>query len=239
MNKTPQITPARHTADGPQGPQRSPHSNPLSIMNPGTETMPDAELIALFLQHHQEPQQALATAAALLAQFGTIRGIIRASISELRVITGVCEYSAKRLNAIQELSCRYFQEQLLPGTSIQSPADSQQYLIARLRDKPQEVFCALFLDNRHRVLAFEELFFGTIDATTVYPREILRRALHRNAAAIILAHNHPSGVPEPSAADQNITRRVRDALELIDVRLLDHFVIGDGSCVSLAARGML
>jgi DNA repair protein RadC len=208
-------------------------------MNPGIETMPDAELVALFLQSQQHPQQALATAVALLEQFGTIRGIIRASITELQVIAGVCEHSAKRLSGIQELSCRYFQQQLVPGTTIQSPTDSRQYLIARLRDKPQEVFCALFLDNRHRVLAFEELFFGTIDATTVYPREILRRALHRNAAAIILAHNHPSGVAEPSAADQNITRRIRDALELIDVRLLDHFVIGDGSCVSLAARGML
>ena len=239
MKNTPRPKEAEHVVARSDTAASSLHSTPASIMNPGTESMPDAELIALFLQHPQNPQQALNSAAALLSEFRTIRGIITASHSDLQRVAGVCEYSARRLNSIQELNCRYFQEQLLPGTSIQSPADSRQYLIARLRDKPQEVFCALFLDNRHRVLAFEELFFGTIDATTIYPREILRRALHRNAAAVILAHNHPSGVAEPSAADQNITRRVREALELIDVRLLDHFVVGDGSCVSLAARGML
>ena len=126
-----------------------------------------------------------------------------------------------------------------PHWAIGSPADSQDFLLARLRDRPHEVFCCLFLDNRHRVLAFEELFRGTIDNTTVYPREVVRQALHRNAAAVILAHNHPSGVPEPSDADRLITRRIRDALELVDVRLLDHFVVGDGACVSLASRGLL
>jgi DNA repair protein RadC len=101
------------------------------------------------------------------------------------------------------------------------------------------VFCCLFLDNRHRVLAFDELFRGTIDAAAVYPREVVKQALGRNAAAVILAHNHPSGVAEPSQSDQLITRRIRDALELVDIRLLDHFVIGDNSCISLASRGML
>ena len=120
---------------------------------------------------------------------------------------------------------------------MRSPADSRDFLMARLRDRPHEVFCCLFLDNRHRVLAFDELFQGTIDNTTVYPREVVRQALRRNAAAVILAHNHPSGVAEPSEADQLITRRIRGALELIDVRLLDHFVVGDGTCTSLASRG--
>jgi DNA repair protein RadC len=111
--------------------------------------------------------------------------------------------------------------------------------MARLRDLPHEVFGCIFLDNRHRVLGFDELFRGTIDNTTVYPREVVRQALHRNAAAVILAHNHPSGVPEPSDADRLITRRIRDALDLVDVRLLDHVVVGDGACVSLAGRGLL
>jgi DNA repair protein RadC len=131
------------------------------------------------------------------------------------------------------------QEKLLPGRLLASPADSQDYLMARLRDLPHEVFACIFLDNRHRVLGFDELFRGTIDNTTVYPREVVRQALHRNAAAVILAHNHPSGVPEPSDADRLITRRIRDALELVDIRLLDHVVVGDGSCVSLASRGLL
>jgi DNA repair protein RadC len=130
---------------------------------------------------------------------------------------------AAALIAVRECCCRYLQEKLAPGQSIRSPTDSREFLLARLRDRPHEVFCCLFLDNRHRILAFDELFQGTIDNTTVYPREVVRQALRRNAAAVILAHNHPSGVAEPSEADQLITRRIRGALELIDVRLLDHF----------------
>ena len=131
------------------------------------------------------------------------------------------------------------EEKLTPGRPLASPGDSRDYLLARLRDRPHEVFCCIFLDNRHRVLGFEELFRGTIDNTTVYPREVVLQALRRNAAALILAHNHPSGVAEPSDADRLITRRIRDALELVDIRLLDHFIIGDGHCTSLAARGLL
>lgn len=123
--------------------------------------------------------------------------------------------------------------------TLLSPAGCRSFLIEKLSHKPYEVFCCLFLDNRHRVITFEELFRGTIDSTTVYPREIMRQAIKHNAAAVILAHNHPSGVPEPSEADQLITRRVRSALELIDVRLLDHFVVGNNITVSLAERGLL
>ena len=228
----------------PEEPLSSGHSgsiggNPASIMNPSAETMPDIELMALIIDQSNQPQEAHAMAHELLLRFSSIRGILSAQTIDLLSIHGICQRRARMISSLSEIGARYLQERMLPGSSIQSPGDSQQYLIARLRDRPQEVFCALFLDNQHRVLSFEELFQGTIDATTVYPREILRRALTRNAAAVILAHNHPSGVAEPSAADQNITRRVRDALELIDVRLLDHFVVGDGSCVSLAARGML
>ena len=143
------------------------------------------------------------------------------------------------LIAVRECCCRYLEEKLAPGKRIGSPTDSTNFLLARLRDRPHEVFCCMFLDNRHRVLAFDELFRGTIDNTTVYPREVVKQALQRNAAAVILAHNHPSGVAEPSEADQLITRRIRDALDLVDVRLLDHFIVGDGACVSLAQRGLL
>jgi len=217
---------------------KAPQSVPASLLNPGSDTMPDEELLTLFLSPARASAKAEGVARTLLQEFGSIRAIVTAHPDDLTKINGIGQHRARVLLSLKEVSCRYLQEQLKPGTSIQSPADSQHYLKARLRDRPQEIFCAIFLDNRHRVLAFEELFHGTIDATTVYPREILRRALHRNAAAVILAHNHPSGVAEPSASDQSITRRVRDALELIDVRLLDHFIVGDGVCVSMAARGM-
>jgi DNA repair protein RadC len=212
---------------------------PTSLLNPSNETMPDEDLLAILLTPARAAIPAQDTARELINQFGSIRGVLCASYTDLTAIHGIGHHRASLLLCLREFSCRYLQEQLAPGKLIQSPADSQEYLMARFRDRPQEIFCALFLDNRHRVIALEELFFGTIDATVVYPREILRRALQRNAAAVILAHNHPSGVPEPSAADQSITRRVREALEFIDVRLLDHFVIGDSCCVSLAARGMI
>lgn len=125
------------------------------------------------------------------------------------------------------------------GCVLASPNDSRAYLRARLATREQEVFCCLFLDNRHRVLAFEELFFGTIDGTSVHPREVLRRVLAHNAAAVILAHNHPSGVTEPSRADESITRRLTEALALIDVRVLDHIVVGGAETTSFAERGLL
>ena len=120
-----------------------------------------------------------------------------------------------------------------------SPAATRDYLQAQLRRYPYEVFACLFLDNRHRVIEFEELFRGTIDGSSVHPREVVRRALQHNAAALILAHNHPSGVSEPSEADRRITRRLRDALALIEIRILDHFIIGDGEPVSMAELGIL
>jgi DNA repair protein RadC len=143
------------------------------------------------------------------------------------------------LQAALEIGRRHLNEKLVRGAALNSSLDTKHYLQAQLRDRQSEVFCCLFLDNRHRVLAFDELFRGTIDNTTVYPREVVKQALHRNAAAVILAHNHPSGVADPSDADRLITRRIRDALELVDVRLLDHFIIGDGNCTSLASRGLI
>jgi len=127
----------------------------------------------------------------------------------------------------------------LVGECIRSPKDTENYLKARLGDLGHECFCVIYLDNRHRVLAFEELFRGTIDGTSVYPREVVKESLKYNAAAIILAHNHPSGVSEPSQADERITKRLKAALELVDIRVLDHIIIGQGSSTSLASRGLL
>lgn len=209
------------------------------LSSAGAAQLSDAELLAIVLGRGVAGVSALDLAQQLLRLFGGMRGVLNAGTAELQEVHGMGPGKAAALIAARECCCRYLQEKLAPGQPLRSPADSREFLLARLRDRPHEVFCCLFLDNRHRVLAFGELFRGTIDNTTVHPREVVRQALKRNAAAVILAHNHPSGVAEPSEADQLITQRIRAALELIDVRLLDHFVIGDGCCTSLATRGLL
>ncbi len=216
------------------------HERPRErILSDGAEGLTDAEILAVLLGCGGPGQSAVDLAHELLARFGGLRGLFSAGTPVLLQLKGVGPGRAALLRAARECAVRYLQERLRPGQTITSPASSREFLLARLRDRPHEVFCALFMDNRHRVLAFDELFRGTIDSTTVYPREVVKQALARNAAAVILAHNHPSGVAEPSEADQIITRRVRDALALVDVRLLDHFVVGDGTCISLAARGVI
>ena len=209
------------------------------LLRLGAASLSDTEILAVLLGRGAAGCNALELARQLMQRFGGIRGTLNASPSELCELRGIGPTKVASLLAARECGRRYLSERLRPGVTIGSPADSREFLRANLRDRPHEVFCCLFLDNRHRVLAFDELFRGTIDAAAVYPREIVKQALHRNAAAVILAHNHPSGVAEPSQSDQLITRRIRDALELVDVRLLDHFVIGDGDCVSLASRGMI
>ena len=178
-------------------------------------------------------------AARLLDRFGTLRRLLHADAQEIRGCPGVGDARLEAIRALPELARRYYEESLPSGALIRSPADTEAFLQARLRHLGHEVFCCLFLDNRHRVLRFEELFRGTIDGTSVYPREVVKEALAVNAAAIILCHNHPSGVAEPSQADERITRRLKSALELVDIRLLDHLIIGDGAATSLASRGML
>jgi DNA repair protein RadC len=168
-------------------------------------------------------------ATRLLERFGSLRQLLQASSHDLRSCRGV---GPARLEA-------YYGESLPCGEPIRSPGDTETFLQARMRHLGHEVFCCLFLDNRHRVLRFDELFRGTIDGTSVYPREVVKEALAVNAAAVILAHNHPSGVAEPSQADERITKRLKSALELVDIRLLDHLIVGDGCATSLASRGML
>ena len=201
--------------------------------------MSEAELLAVVMQRGRDNRRAVAISRQLLERFGGLRALLHTDIARLRGIDGIGEARAAMLNALPELARRYYEASLAPGHAIKSPADTEAFLQARLRDLPHELFCCLYLDNRHRVILFEELFRGTIDGTSVYPREVVKQALAVNAAAIIVAHNHPSGVTEPSQADERITRRLKSALELVDIRLLDHLVIGDGACTSLAARGML
>jgi len=216
------------------------HLTPRSkLLNEGAASLSAIELLAVLLQAGWQPEPALDLSRRLLARFGSLRKLLHAERRTLTAEGGVGEARLAILQALPELARRYFEETLPIGEAIRSPADTETFLMARLRDRPHEVFCCLYLDNRHRVLRFEELFRGTIDGTSVYPREVVKQALAVNAAAIILAHNHPSGVAEPSRADERITRRIKSALELVDIRLLDHLIIGDGISTSLASRGML
>ncbi|NNF68091.1 MAG: DNA repair protein RadC [Gammaproteobacteria bacterium] len=201
--------------------------------------MSEVELLTLILRRNSQSSPALPAARGLIDHFGSLRCILNASACELAALRGVGAARVVLLHALKELACRYFEQTLPVGEAIRSPRDTETFLLARLRDRPHEVFCCLYLDNRHRVLLFEELFRGTIDGTSVYPREVVKQALAVNAAAVILAHNHPSGVAEPSQADERITKRVKSALDLVDIRVLDHLVIGDGATTSLASRGLL
>lgn len=203
------------------------------------ESLSEPELLALILHGGSTSRASLELSERLLARFGDLRRLLGAAPQELTAVRGIGRARVARLRALPELARRYFEQSLPRGLPIRSPADTEAFLTAKLRDLPHELFCCLFLDNRHRILQFEPLFRGTIDGTSVYPREVVKQALAVNAAAVILAHNHPSGVAEPSQADERITRRLKAALELVDIRLLDHFVIGDACCTSLASRGLL
>ena len=191
----------------------------------------DTDLLAAVLDRR--------AAERLLLRFGNLRTLLKAESREILACDGVGRGRLGALRALPELARRFYAESLPAGMAIRSPADTERFLQSRMRHLDHELFCCLYLDNRHRVLRFDELFRGTIDGTSVYPREVVKEALAVNAAAVILAHNHPSGVAEPSQADERITRRLKSALELVDIRLLDHLVVGDGRATSLAARGIL
>jgi DNA repair protein RadC len=209
------------------------------LLASGPQVLSDAELLAIFLRTGCVGQSAVELARTLLQEFGGLRGLLCAERNRLCAARGLGPAKYAQLQAVLELARRHLGEPLRRGDALRDPADSRRYLIARLCDHPQEVFTCLFLDTRHRLICCEDLFKGTIDGASVHPREVVRRALSHNAAAVILAHNHPSGVAEPSEADRRITRRLQDALALIDVRVIDHLVVGDQTAVSFAERGWL
>jgi DNA repair protein RadC len=209
------------------------------LLSDGPLSLSDAELLAIFLRTGSRGRSAVDLARELLQRFGGLRPLLCADREEFCSLPGLGDAKFAQLQAVLEMGRRHLGERLARGTALTSPDDTARYLLARLRDHRHEVFAVLFLDNRHRVLAFEELFHGTIDGASVHPREVVRRALHHNAAALILSHNHPSGVAEPSDADLRITERLRQAMALIDVRVLDHLIVGDGECCSLAGRGLV
>ncbi len=203
----------------------------------GAPVLSDAELLAIFLGSGLRGQDAVATARQLLGAHGPLRALLERPPQELASLPGLGPARACQLSAALELCNRYLAAGLERGDALTDPGAAGRYFAQRLRGHPNEVFAALFLDTRHRALAFEEMFRGTVDGAEVHPREVVRRALAHNAAAVIVGHNHPSGSAEPSAADRAVTARLKQGLALVDVRLLDHFVIGDGAPVSLAARG--
>jgi len=209
------------------------------LLQRGAEALSDAELLAIFLRTGSRGRTAVDLGRELLAGSGGLRGLLDTPPARLRTQPGLGDARLAQLLGALELGRRYLEAGLVREHSLTRPEDAGRFLLAKLRRYPHEVFACLFLDNKHRVVAFEELFRGTIDGAAVYPREVVRRCLEHNAAALILAHNHPSGVAEPSEADRSITRRLVEAVGLVDVRILDHLVIGDDHWVSLAERGWL
>ncbi len=209
------------------------------LLEHGAGALSEAELLAIVIRTGRRGASAVDLARALLKEFRSLRGLLSASAEQFCGQAGLGKASYAELQAALELARRHFQETLQAEPCINSPKATREFLISRLRDRPYEVFCCLHLDNRHRFIAFDELFRGTIDGASVHPREVVRQALARNAAAVILAHNHPSGVAEPSQADELITQRLRESLALVDIRVLDHVIVGDGTCTSLAEKGLI
>ncbi len=209
------------------------------LLKKGAAALSDAELLAIFLRVGVAGRSAVGLAQDLLQTFGGLRPLLRADVNHFCRQHGLGTAKYAQLQAVLEMARRHLEASLRQGPALTSPEAASDFLTLKLRDLPHETFGLLLLDNQHQVLDFELLFRGTLDAASVYPREVVKRVLFHNAAAVILAHNHPSGVSEPSAADQQITQRLKQALQLIDVRVLDHLVIGEGKPVSFAQRGLL
>jgi len=208
------------------------------LLAKGADALSDAELLAIFLRTGCKGLTAVDLARQLLEGFGGLKPLLQSNQADFCQHRGLGMAKYAQLQAVLEMANRHLFEQITRGDALCSPAQTRQFLTAKLNNYPHEVFACLFLDNRNRVITFEKMFFGTIDGASVYPREVVKTALKKNAAAVIFAHNHPSGVAEPSHADEQITQRLKEALALVDVRVLDHFVIGD-EIVSFAERGLL
>ena len=209
------------------------------LVRHGAESLTDAELLAIFLRTGVRGKSAVQLAMDLQAEFGSISALLTADRRRFESCHGLGLAKYAQLSAVLELARRHLLEEVDRGDEITSPAAIRKFLALQLKGAEREIFYAVFMDNRHRILHREPLFMGTISSATVHIREIVKSALACNAAAVIVAHNHPSGVAEPSAADIRITRRIVEALSLVDVRLLDHFVVGESQVESLAERGLL
>jgi len=209
------------------------------LLQHGAGVLSDAELLAIFLRTGVRGRSAVALARDLLARFGSLNAVLSAPPQEFCQQHGLGETKYAQLQAVLEIGRRYLQEQMQQGRVLDSPRATRDFLSLKLRHLPHEMFACLFLDNQHQVICFEEMFRGTLDGASVYPREVVKRALALNAKAVIFAHNHPSGIAEPSASDRSLTQRLQEALQLVEIRVLDHFVVGKGEPVSFAERGLI
>jgi DNA repair protein RadC len=209
------------------------------LLQRGANALTDAELLAIFLRIGVAGKSAVDLAKDLLLEFGSLKELLNADQQRFCQSKGLGQAKYAQLQAVLEMARRHFAEILQRGNALTSPEITRAYLSAQIRGYNFEVFACLFLDNQHRVISWEELFRGTLDGASVYPREVAKRALFHNAAAVIFAHNHPSGINEPSQADKQITDKLKQALGLFDVRVLDHFIVGDGEPYSFAEHGLL
>ena len=210
------------------------------LLAQGAGVLSDAELLAIFLRVGMKGKSAVDLGRELITRFGSLNRLFGASLAEFAAVPGMGEAKYAQLQAVLEMAKRALGEQLAARELLSSPQAVRDYLRLTLAGLKHEVFFVLWLDAQNRLIAAEELFRGTLTQTSVYPREVVKRALAHNAAAVILAHNHPSGSAEPSAADESLTRALKAALALVDVRLLDHFIVaGSTQPLSLAERGMV
>lgn len=205
----------------------------------GAEALSDAELLAIFLRVGVTGKSAVDLARDLLTQFGSLNGIFAATEHELSQVHGIGTSKYVQLQAIFEMSRRALNEQLQQRDVFKSPQQVRDYLVLKLGILTREVFTVLFLDTQNQLVATEEMFTGTLTQTSVYPREVVKRALHHNAASVIFAHNHPSGIAQQSQADELLTKQLKQALALIDVRVLDHFIVAGNNTLSFSERGLL
>lgn len=209
------------------------------LLQQGASVLSDAELLAIFLRTGVKGKSAVDLARELLVEFGSLRSIMKADLTQFCKGEGLGSAKFAQLQAVLEMSRRHLHEQMVKGGVLESPDATRCFLKAQLRDYDHEVFAALLLDSQHQVISFKKLFVGTLDSASVYPREIVKLVLQQNAAAVIFAHNHPSGNVKPSQADRQITVRLKEALALIDVRVLDHFIIGANEEFSFAEHGLI
>ncbi len=209
------------------------------LLAQGAKSLSDAELLAIFLRTGVKGQSAVALSRSLLKHFGSLAALLTSKREDFCQGHGLGSAKYAQLQAVMEMASRCFYENLKKTEPLSSPQATRDFLQSRLQHHDEEIFAVLYLNNRHQPLHFEKLFRGTIDAASVYPRVVVKNALQHNAAALIIAHNHPSGVAEPSAADCHITERIKNALALVDIRLLDHFIVGKGTLTSLAELGKM
>jgi DNA repair protein RadC len=209
------------------------------LLNKGAAALSDAELLAIFFRTGVVGKSAVDLAREVMERFKSLSRLTASSEKDFCEIKGLGKAKFVQLQAVLELARRALAEQMREADLLTSPQAVRDYLRLHLQGREEEVFVAVFLDAQHRAIQYEELFKGTLSQTSVYPREVVKRALYHNAAAVILAHNHPSGLAEPSRADELLTQALKQALALVDVKVLDHFVVGQGSSVSFAERGLL